>query len=291
MSAMVPRWGARAAVTAGLGAVCLLLAGCGTYFLPRQQKASAMAAAAGWDYRLLTAGPFALASAVGPAALGSQTLTVYLEGDGLAFLGNGKVSPDPTPNEPYGLRLALAHPGGKAAYLARPCQYASGMACATQYWTSHRYAPEVVAAVGEALSQLKRQTGAQRLILVGYSGGGALAALLAARRDDLAALVTIAANLDLGEWTRREGLTPLWGSEDPATQTAALRGLPQVHLVGGRDEIVPPYVMRSFLTKMGPGAMPAIELPEFGHVCCWADDWARLARLPAITALPGWRSP
>lgn len=291
MRAMEPRSGVRAALTAGISAACLLLAGCGAYFLPRQQKASAMAAAAGWDYRLLTAGPFTLTSATGPAAQGGQTLTVYIEGDGLAFLGNGRVSPDPTPNDPYALRLALTHPGGQAAYLARPCQYSLVGACTPQYWTSHRYAPEIVAAVGDALSQLKRRTGARRLILVGYSGGGALAALLAARRDDVAALVTIAANLDLGEWTRREGLTPLWGSEDPATQAAALRGLPQVHLVGGRDEVVPPYVMRSFLAKMGPGAAPPMELPEFGHDCCWADDWARLARLPAITALPGWRSP
>lgn len=270
----------------------LVLAGCGSYFLPRQQKASAMAAEAGWEYRIVTAGPFAMASALGPAARRSQTLVVYLEGDGRAFLGSNTVSTDPTPTEPYALRLALAHPVGAAAYLARPCQYMMTPACVPQYWTSHRYAPDIIAAVSDGISQLQRRVGASRLILVGYSGGGALAALVAATRNDVSALVTIAANLDLAEWTSRDGLTPLWGSKDPAESAMALAHLPQVHLVGGRDTVVPPQVARSFLARMRtPDTARIVEQPDFGHDCCWAEDWPRLAHLPALTALPGWAGP
>jgi hypothetical protein len=289
MGTEAPKRQGRTAALAALVGAALVLAGCGTYFVPRHNKAAHLAAQAGWDYGMTAAGPFSLASALGPAARGAPILAVYLEGDGLAFLAGGTVSADPTPGDPQGLRLALAHPGGAAAYLARPCQYAMTPACSPQYWTSHRYAPAVLDAVDAALSQLKRQSGASRLILVGYSGGGALAALLAARRTDVAALVTIAADLDLGEWTRREGLTPLWGSDDPAAHAAALAALPQLHLVGGRDTVVPAYVARSFLARMtGGGGERLMELPDFRHDCCWAEDWPKIARLPPLAALPGW---
>lgn len=285
MGKVVGRWAEWIALVVS----ALALAGCGTYFLPRQQKASVLASEAGWQYRLIDSGPFTMAAAFGPATQGVHTLVVYLEGDGLAFLGNGAISPDPTPTDPYALRLALAHPGGRAAYLARPCQYGMTRECSPRYWTSHRYAPAVIQSVGDALSQLERLTGASRLILVGYSGGGGLAALIAADRADVSALVTVAADLDLGEWTRREGLTPLWGSEDPASRAPSLAALPQVHFVGGRDTVVPPYVARSFLAKMGGGAAARmIEQPGYGHDCCWAENWSHLARQPGLTELPGW---
>jgi pimeloyl-ACP methyl ester carboxylesterase len=63
---------------------------------------------------------------------------------------------------------------------------------------------------------LKQRSGSTRLTLVGYSGGGTIAVLLAARRSDVAEVITVAANLDVGYWTQRDGLSPLTGSLDPA---------------------------------------------------------------------------
>ena len=59
---------------------------------------------------------------------------------------------------------------------------------------------------------LKRDAGAAKVILVGYSGGGAIAVLLAARRLDVAGVITVSADLDLAYWTQRDGLAPLSGS-------------------------------------------------------------------------------
>jgi pimeloyl-ACP methyl ester carboxylesterase len=84
-----------------------------------------------------------------------------------------------------------------------------------------------------ALDQLKTRAGSvDRLILIGFSGGGALAALLAERRNDVAGLVTVAANLDLDQWVRAKNLTPLRESLDPAVDAVRLAKLPQVHFVG-----------------------------------------------------------
>lgn len=92
--------------------------------------------------------------------------------------------------------------------------------------------------MGRALDVLKASTGAARLVLVEYSGGGAVAVLLAARRNDVAGLVTVAANIDLGYWTRRNQLAPLIGSLDPATFADQIADLPQVHFTGSRDDVV-----------------------------------------------------
>jgi esterase/lipase len=54
-----------------------------------------------------------------------------------------------------------------------------------------------------AVTALKRASGASRLRLVGYSGGGVMAMLLAARRDDVAQVVTIAAPLRLAAHGQR----------------------------------------------------------------------------------------
>ena len=81
------------------------------------------------------------------------------------------------------------------------------------------------------LDQLKqRQACPRALPLSAIPAVGTIAALLAARRGDVARLVTVASNLDVGYWTAREKLTPLQGSLDPADFAAALAGVPQVHL-------------------------------------------------------------
>lgn len=268
----------------------LLLVGCsGLDAVPARNKAAHLAAGAGWDYRFSSSQPFALATALSPTR--GPVLTVYLEGDGMAYRGVTTVSADPTPANPLGLRLALAQPGGGAiAYIARPCQYSQfqglGRNCQPAYWTSHRYAPEVIDSVSGALDDLKRQSGAGRLILVGYSGGGVVAALLAARRNDIDGLITVASNLDVGYWTTRDRLAPLHGSLDPVNAASILKTVPQVHFIGSADQVVPPDVVPSYLAKLGTGATAvSIDMQGFDHTCCWQEHWPSLYRR-AQTSLP-----
>ncbi len=277
-------------VWAALALLAGLSACGGGFFVPRQHKAEYLSARAGWETLTVAAPPFTVAASVSPRHAAGSPLVVYLEGDGLAFLGPHTVSADPTPDDPVALRMALAHPSGPVAYLARPCQYGMAGPCRPAYWTSHRYAPEVVAGLNVAIDGLKRRVGAERVILVGYSGGGAVAVLAAAKRGDVAGIVTVAGNIDLAVWTARERLTPLSGSLDPADAAADLAAIPQVHFVGGRDDVVSAEVGRSYLRRSGgSGSVRLVVMEDFGHVCCWADDWSRLAGDPALSVIPGWR--
>ena len=262
----------RAVTTAML--VLALLGGCVT---SRQAEGPLLARGAGWRWEIVPAGAFEVAVAM-PSRGTGKTLVVYLEGDGFAYAHADQPSGDPTPTDPIALRMALADPTSRpVAWIGRPCQYTlpdHGRQCAKPYWTTHRYAPEMVDSIGTALDLLKQRAGASRLVLVGYSGGGAVAVLLAARRSDVDKVVTVAANLDLAYWTRRDGLAPLAGSLDPAGIAKAMGTIPQVHLTGAQDRTVGTDVVRSYMAALPAGA-PArlVEIPDFTHACCWARDW------------------
>jgi pimeloyl-ACP methyl ester carboxylesterase len=215
-------------------------------------------------------------------------LHVYLEGDGLAWLTRRRASSDPTPEDPVGLELAARDPGPAAVlYLARPCQYggASEPPCDVSVWTAARFSDAVVASVDDAISRDVRARGATRLMLFGYSGGGVVAALVAARRHDVARLVTVASPLDHSVWTREVGATALGGSLRPVEFAPALRAIPQVHFVGARDARVPRSAVDAYVVALGaPPAVRVESVADFDHHCCWETAWPDLLdRVGAIT--------
>ncbi|UYO94429.1 alpha/beta hydrolase [Pollutimonas sp. M17] len=263
--------------------------GCATISSPEERRVIADSLAAGhdWQASVLPAGGFDLVAYAPRDVQVADTLTVYIEGDGFAWATGARPSSDPTPRDPLALRLALAQRSGNAAYLARPCQYvdAARSGCPQRYWTGSRFSAEVVHAESQALDVLKRRFGAQRLTLVGYSGGGAVAALLAARRGDVERLITVAGNLDHRAWTAHHRIRPLTGSLDPADESNALRGVRQWHFAGGKDTVIPPGLVQGFAQRFPADARPVVHVePGFDHRCCWAEDWPRLygvaARFP-----------
>lgn len=270
------------------GLVLLAISGCLSLSPEsRLHTAERMAARSGWEPLRLNAGTFVLAAFAPRQIPGTSTvtLTIYVEGDGMAWISRSQVSPDPTPVHPMALALALQQPSGAAAYLARPCQYVNANAagkCPNTWWTDRRFAPEVITATNLAIDQLKQRFRASRLILVGYSGGGAVAALAAAQRKDVALLVTVAGNLDHQAWARMKKITPLTHSLNPAEAWQALVDLPQLHFAGSRDTTVPPDVLRSYVSRFPEDRQPAVRLIEsFDHRCCWAEQWSGL--YPAAT--------
>jgi len=206
-------------------------------------------------------------------------LTVYFEGDGFAWLNSSTPSSDPTPINPIGLRLALAQSHGNAAYIARPCQYtqAPSYRCDQALWTNRRFSPEVIDAIQNALDGVKKRFAAEHLTLVGYSGGGAIAALVAARRNDVVKLVTVAGNLDTDAWVMLHHLSPLTGSMNPADEVERLAFVEQLHLVGDIDEIVPKALIERYIARYPEGHRPQIRIVKNAdHTCCWQDHWDEL---------------
>ncbi|MGZ7459548.1 alpha/beta hydrolase [Pseudomonas sp. Ma2-10] len=260
--------------------VAYLVSACTTVPKPeaRRQQAMALGKERGWQVMEIDTVPFRLLAIASPDITPAAELTVYLEGDGFAWMSGSQPSSDPTPLNPLALRLALAQPQGRAAYLARPCQYlAAQPACAQRYWTDARFAKEVIASLGQALDELKARSGAQRLNLVGYSGGATLALLLAARRNDLREVITVAGNLDHALWTRYHRVRPLQNSLNPADELAALTRVHQLHLVGSEDRIVPPELVQAFVATLAPGTPVGLQVIEgYDHVCCWAEHWTKI---------------
>lgn len=265
----------------GMLAVLLALTACAGVpeHASREQTAASLTQAARWQALRLDTSAFQLAAWAGPAGAAARDglLTVYIEGDGLAWLSSSTPSDDPTPLDPVGLRLAVAQPRGAVAYLARPCQYSgrTDPRCQQTDWTGQRFSSAVINASDQALDQLKARAGAQRLLLVGYSGGGAVATLLAERRHDVAALVTVAGNVDPSGWTTLHRVTPLAGL-DPMQQRSRLMQLPQWHFVGSHDRNMPPVLAQGFVSGMAQARVVVVD--GFEHQCCWARDWGGLVR-------------
>ncbi|MBF0297027.1 MAG: alpha/beta hydrolase [Magnetococcales bacterium] len=208
-------------------------------------------------------------------------LTVYIEGDGFAYETLYRASADPTPRTQLVLRLAALQQEGNVAYLARPCMYFEPdrpfPECRTPlWWTLGRFSEEVVAAMNLAIDDLKKRAVAEKLHLVGYSGGGAIAALIAARRTDVASLRTLAGNLDHEAFTSFHKVTPLEKSLNPVQVAPKLARLPQIHFVGTKDDIVPGLVVQSFVKAVGEGrCVRVVEEQGVTHHDGWGDFWAR----------------
>lgn len=208
----------------------------------------------------------------------AERLHVYLGGDGSplrAFRNTPPTkSPDPTPEDPLALRLMALDPA-PGFFLGRPCYHGLG-ACELLSWTLGRYGEPVVSSLVAAARRVARSHGASELLLIGYSGGGALAMLMAERMPEVTALVTVAGNLDPDAWTAHHGFTPLAESMNPAQRPPLRTDLAQLHLTAGRDERVPAALTRGAIERQ-PGARHE-EFPDFDHDCCWEQIWPGVLR-------------
>jgi len=257
--------------------VAVLLASCAVLPSPQERLryADTLAAANGWRGEVIHADQFSLMSYAPRYIKQAARITVYIEGDGFAWLDSRTPSADPTPRDPLGLRLALAQPGGNAAYLGRPCQYVHSKPqnCPARYWTEARLSPEVVVATNQAIDVLMAKYGASRLTLVGYSGGGAVAALIASRRNDVDQLITVAGNLDHRAWTNHHRVQPLDGSLNPADEVDKLLNVDQWHLVGSEDRVIPPSLVKAFTERFPSSRRPVVEdMVGFDHQFCWVQQ-------------------
>lgn len=211
------------------------------------------------------------------AQIGDRVLHIYLESDGTPWIGGTRIATDPTPSQPVALRLMHLDPA-PSVLVGRPCYHGMSRTagCGSRMWTSKRYSESVVGSMAGAIMHCVRDLGAKGIVLIGYSGGGTLAMLLAERLEDVVAVVTIAANLDIDAWARLHHYTPLNGSLNPAERPPLRAAIGQLHIMGGRDENVPATLIENSL-KLQP--QPAIRmLAEADHVCCWEEAWPDLLR-------------
>ncbi|MFW6093891.1 MAG: alpha/beta fold hydrolase [Pseudomonadota bacterium] len=215
-------------------------------------------------------------------APGSDRVHVYFGSDGSPFLQRTRIAPDPTPRRALTLTLMARDPHA-LALLGRPCYHGLRANCTPELWTVGRYSETVVASMTAATERLLAAYPDATVVLVGYSGGGTLALLVAERLAAVDAVVTVAANLDTAAWTRRHGYTPLAQSLDPVAVAGNRPGLRHRHFTGSDDDNVPPSLHRRLRERLPEGAFTTV--PGYDHRCCWVERWPeRLER--ALREMP-----
>lgn len=208
---------------------------------------------------------------------------IYIEGDGVAWVTKTKQSANPTPENPVALHLASRDKSENVAYIARPCQF-SGMldpeeSCDAAYWGDKRFAPEVIESYQIALDEIKARYDITKFNLIGFSGGAAVAAILAAERDDVASLRTVAGNLDHRALSAHHNVSYMDESLNPPDYADKLRNVPQYHFIGGQDQTVPPGVLHSYLQAIGSSSCVGYEfVQESAHEEGWVNKWPDLLK-------------
>ena len=245
------------------------------------KKIQSLALNEGFKPIIFKAGEFEFSGLLKRDSNNNEVLSVYIEGDGFAWKNRYTVSDDPTPKNPITLSLALQDNNPNVFYLPRPCQFTNGndAKCKPRYWTTHRYCEKIIDAMDKAVSYVKQIVCANSIKLTGFSGGGTVAVLLGARRDDVVKIITISANLDHVKWTKLHNITPLYGSLNAADFAQAVQNINQIHFVGENDNNVSKAVIMNYYNRMSNNSMTNIVvINDFTHSCCWVDKWQQLLK-------------
>lgn len=198
-----------------------------------------------------------------------DVLHVYIEGDGIPWRSRHQISADPTPRNPLALKLMTQDPNF-ALYVGRPCYFAiKSDGCSPALWTNGRYSGAVVSSMETAIKSFLHSHQVDKVILIGYSGGGVIASLLANRLEETQLLITIGANLDIDRWTAQHDYSLLDQSLNPAETISSLK-MASIHLAGEKDSIVPAYLNQDFINKIDGKLM---LFSGYDHLCCWEENW------------------
>ena len=196
---------------------------------------------------------------------------IYIEGDGQPWQSRTSVAYDPTTEVPLMIRL-MQQDAAPRSYLGRPCY--QGMvdeaACRPWVWTHGRYSELVVASMQSALNKLIERHAISELALIGHSGGGALAMLLAERIPQTIRVVTLAGNLDIKAWTRKQGYSELTGSLNPAERPALPDVIEQFHFRGAEDRNLPSTL------AVDSTIQPVISIDDVGHTSGWEGVYCQI---------------
>ena len=200
----------------------------------------------------------------------SSPINIYIEGDGRAWLSKRVVSPNPTPRNLFLVNLAQSDNSLNVIYFARPCQFVEDDKCSKQYWTTDRFSQPVIDSYREILSQYKDRD----INFIAYSGGAAVAILLASEMDNVRSIKTIAGNLDYKAFAEYHKVTPLKDEMDIDSAIKKISNITQTHYMGGKDEVITDAVFNSFKNKIenfesNSGHIKFITVPHATHTKGW----------------------
>lgn len=270
----------------------LALGGCIATTLPymRTETAQRIASPAWMIKRDIAAAPYLLRSYERIHDRGGVA-NLYIAGDGAINTSVEEWKSNPTPKNPVALHLASKDRADNVIFIARPCQYTAmlskGDSCDESTWKDKRFSAEVIASFDKALDDIATRYNIHSFNLIGYSGGAAIATLLATQRNDILSIRTVAGILDHETHSAVSGVPILNGSLNPVKEASALTRIPQYHFIGGQDNYVPPAVLHSYLQAMPPtSCVQTMLIQEADYDTGWVDKWPELLKLP-VTCYSG----
>jgi len=211
-------------------------------------------------------------------------LHIYIEGDGNIWRTPQQLYPDPTPERPLTIALMRRDPA-PALLLGRPCYFeVHDSHCSPRWWTAARYSETVVASMADVARRWANRY--STVTLIGYSGGGAIATLMAPRLPSIRAVVTVAGNLDVDAWVQHHRYNSAIVAEslDPARQPPLSPDIEQWHYAGAGDDNVLPVWIANFSARQRNAHFRSIG--GFDHRCCWSQRWPGLLAPAAANSPP-----
>ena len=207
----------------------------------------------------------------------SDILRIYIEGDGKAWMRSGRPSSNPTPVNRLVHKIMTEDEKRDIAYLARPCQFIMQPDCSSYIWTFGRYDQKVIDSINEAITKLKQQYDFKQLELIGYSGGATIALIIAAKRNDVISVRTVAGNLDPEFTNNFHKVSPMPTALNPVSFANNLKQVPQIHFYGENDLIIPKGISDHYLKYfVDSTCIQTVLVEKASHHDGWAEKWAGL---------------
>ncbi|PXW86104.1 lipase (class 3) [Nitrosomonas sp. Nm84] len=261
----------------GLWRICLILLILTACAIP-SELIHKQAVLHGFMNQRLNSKQFILNSYINKPFCVDNKIHIYIPDDGTPWSSRNDISLDP--NSRYSLLLDLmAIDNTSSQYLGRPCYlgYHQAEGCHPLYWTYWRYSKDVVDSMSFALRQQLDDYPNCKVTLIGYSGGGTLAMLIAPQLLNVKAVITIAGNIDIDAWSELHSYSPLEGSLNPAVLPPLPSYIKQLHLMGSADTNIPPSIVKDALQRQPEPQI--LHFENFTHECCWRKIWPSILKI------------
>ncbi|HJD55122.1 MAG TPA: alpha/beta hydrolase [Rickettsia endosymbiont of Pyrocoelia pectoralis] len=263
--------------------ISVILSGCSTTkdFATRVKESQNIATQNNFQVRLVKGGEFVLTT-YQRIADRNLPFVFYIEGDG--HLADGAVNSDnPTPANPMLIKLAAIDKRPNVVYIARPCQYTPlkmNPKCINDYWLDKRMNGEVVSSINDVINTINN---GQKFSLVGFSGGGGLAILIANQNPNVKDIITIAGNLDTENFDKHHNYRGyLVKSLNPINYAKQVNNIPQLHLSGQNDKRVPPFIAESYVKASSSTCVKHQIIPDNSHARGWDKVWSGILNIPLV---------
>lgn len=204
----------------------------------------------------------------------SKHAAIYIEGDGLVINSHGDIALNPTPTDPMALKLASVDRRSiTKIVIHRPYHYVVSENPNSKYWTTARYAPEVIQSISEVIKICQRRFNFETIELIAYSGGASVALLLTSRIKGIIKLISFAGNLDHKSWTRYHDTEPLIESLDPIENREILAKIKQIHFLGTDDDNTTLDLGIKYKEQINSEMVKIIPIDGFSHDSNWPSIW------------------